>query len=347
MKKLLLIIVLLHLSFAVTGADDALYSGAVAIDSQAESDRAEAIPMALIQVLQKVSGQREMPISPALDEALVNADKLMLSFSYSNIERSSPDGDVSNELRLVVQFMPTEVNRIVQQVGLPRWQRERPAVQVWAVVDDGVNRELKPLEYAYAWESLQDIAAMRGLPVSWPELDEEERQLVDMRLVWGGFTDYLVERGAPPDGVAIIAIRREGRLWTLRWNVAADGQRWAWRNSDQELMFALAQGMHQMVDQVAAANAIAASEQGSWTTELSIGGLEDGQDYADCLGYLQGLSLVTAVDVLGAEPGRVHFRLRLNASTEYFSEALNRGSVLLPTGVESEYDYEFLHYGRD
>jgi len=342
-KKLLLIIVLLHLSFVVAGADNDLYSGAVAIASQTETDRFEAIPVALIQVLQKISGQREMPLSPALDDALANADKLMLSFSYSYAERTSPEGDVNSELRLVVQFMPAEIDRIIQQAGLPRWQRERPAVQIWAVVDDGISRELKPLEYSYAWESLQDVAAMRGLPISWPELDEEERQLVDMRLVWGGFTDYLVERGAPPDGVAIIAIRREGPLWTLRWNVAADGQRWAWRNTDQELMFALAQGIHQMADQVAAANAIAASEQGSWTTELSIGGLGDAQDYAECLGYLQGLSLVTEVDVLGAEPGRVHFRLLLNASTEHLVEALNRGTVLLPTGVESEYDYEFLH----
>ncbi|MCW8926191.1 MAG: hypothetical protein OQJ84_08045, partial [Xanthomonadales bacterium] len=93
----------------------------------------------------------------------------------------------------------------------------------------------------------------------------------------------------------------------------------------------------------AAANSIAASEQGSWTAEVSIGGLDNAQNYADCLGYLQGLSLVTGVEVLGAEPGRVHFRLLLNASTEYLLESFNRGTVLLPTGVESEYDYEFLH----
>lgn len=343
MKKLLLIIVLLHLSFAASAVDDTLYSGAVAIASQAETDRDEAIPLVLIQVLQKISGQREMPLSPVLDEALANADKLMLSFSYRNAERSGPDGNIESELRLVVQFMRAEIDRIVQQAGLPRWQQERPAIQIWAVVDDGLKRELKPLQYSYAWESMQDIATMRGLPISWPELDEEERQLVDMRLVWGGFTDYLVERGAPPDGVAIVAIRREGPLWTLRWNVAANEQRWAWRNSDQELMFALAQGIHQMADQLAAANAIAASEQGLWIMELSIGGLQNASDYAESLAYLQGLSLVTAVDVLGAEPGHVHFRLQLNASTEYLEEALNRGTVLLPTGVESEYDYEFLH----
>jgi hypothetical protein len=346
-KKKLLIIVLLQFFFAVAVADDVLYSGEVAVSSQGETDRAEAIPAALIQVLQKVSGQREMPVSPVLEDALANADKLMLSFSYLYPERTGPDGNVKRELRLAIQFMPAEIDRIIRQAGLPRWQRERPAVQIWAVVDDGIKRELKPLEYAYAWESMQDIAAMRGLPLSWPELDEEERQLVDMRLVWGGFTDYLVERWAPADGVAIIAIRREGPLWTLRWNVAGNGQNWAWRNSDQELMFALAQGVHQMADQIAAANSIAATEQGSWTIDLTIGGLVNATNYAECLNYLQGLNLVTAVDVLGAEPGRVQFRLQLNASTEYLEEALNRGTVLLPTGVESEYDYEFLHYGRN
>ena len=41
-----------------------------------------------------------------------------------------------------------------------------------------------------------------------PELDEEEAQLIDMRLVWGGFTDYLLERGEPGDGLAIVAARR-------------------------------------------------------------------------------------------------------------------------------------------
>ncbi len=346
-KKLLLIIVLLHLPLAGVVADVDLYSGEVAVASQGEADRLEAIPAALIQVLQKVSGKREMPVSQSLDDALTNADKLMLSFRYKNTERTDPDGDINREMRLVIQFMPPEVDRIIQQSGLPRWQQERPAVQIWAVIDDGAKRELKPLEYNYAWESMEDIASMRGLPISWPELDEEERQLVDISLVWGGFTDYLVERGAPADGVATIAIRREGPMWTLGWNVASDGQHWAWRSSDQELMFALAQGVHQMADQIAAANAIAASEQGLWVTDMTIGGLKSAEDYTACLGYLQGLSLVNEVDVLGAEPGRVHFRLQLNASGEHLAEALNRGTVLLPTGAESEYDYEFLHYGRD
>jgi hypothetical protein len=342
MKKLLLIFITLHLSVVDAVAETNLYSGQVVVPSQGEADRNRAIPEALIQVLQKLSGQREMPLSPVLDDALANADRLLLSFRYENVKRAGPDGELSQEIRLLAQFMQAEVDRIVQQAGLPRWQQERPAVQIWVVIDDGRSRELKPLEFGYAWQSMEDIATMRGLPLSWPELDEEEAQLIDMRLVWGGFTDYLVERGAPADGVAIIAARREGPEWSLRWNLASGEQNWSWRNNDQDLMFALAAGIHQMTDELAASNTIAASEQGLSTVEMTIGKLNSAADYAACLDYLQNLSLVTSVEILGANPGQVHFRLQLNATSEHLTEALNRGTVLLPSRTGSEYDYEFL-----
>ncbi len=343
MKKVLLIILTLYLATVDAVADTKLYSGEVVVASQAEEERNEVIPEALIQVLQKISGQREMPIAPALDEALQNADRMLLSFRYKSVDRAGPDGNINQELRLVANFMQPEVDRVVQQIGLPRWQQNRPPVQVWAVLDDGRGRQLKPVEYEYAWDAMEDMAALRGLPIEWPELDEEEAQLIDMSLVWGGFTDYLVERGAPGDGVAIVAARREGPQWTLRWNLTASGKNWSWRNTDDELMFALADGIHQMTNQIATANAIAASEQGEWSVDVAIGGLRNAADYASCLGYLQGLSLVTAVDVVGAEPGLVHFRMQLNAAPEYLGEAFNRSTVLVSARTGSDYEYEYLH----
>ena len=341
-KKLLLIFVLLHFSVAEAVVDADLYSGEVVVPSQTDVDRNEAIPEALIQVLKKLSGEREMPVSSVLDDALENASRLLLSFRYRNVDRTGPDGVITQELRLIAQFMEGEVDKVVTQIGLPRWQQERPTVQIWVVIDDGRKRELKPVEFGYAWESIEDTASVRGLPVSWPELDEEEVQLVDMRLVWGGFTEYLVERGAPADGVAIIAARREGPKWTLRWNLAIDDQQWSWRNGDRELTFALAQGIHAMTDRVSAINTIAASEQGLSTVEITIGKLNSAEDYVNCLEYLQDLSVVTTVEILGADPGRVHFQLQLNAASEYLSEAFRRGSVLVPANRGNDYEYEYL-----
>lgn len=342
LKKILLIIFMVFLTSAKVLADVDLYAGEVVVTSQSEADRDEAIPQALIQVLQKLSGLREMPVSPALDDALSNASGLLQSIRYTNIERFGPDGVASPELHLIASFMQPEVDLLVQQAGLPRWQQERPSVQIWVVIDDGRNRDLKPVEFDYAWVAMEDLATTRGLPLSWPDLDEEELQLIDMRLVWGGFTDYLIERGAPRDGVAIIAARREGPEWNLRWNFTDDDTNWSWRSSDQELMFALAEGVHQLADQIAATNAISASEQVQTSVEVVIGGLLGANDYVRCLDYLENLSLVAKVDVLGAEPGRVNFRLQLNAASEYLTEAFNRGSVLSPGRTGSEFDYEFI-----
>ena len=342
MKKILLIFITLHLFASHAMADINLYSGEVFVASQSEADRRVALPDALIQVLQKLSGQREIPSSQELDEALMDANRFLRSYRYTRVDQTATDGVVTQELRLVAQFMQAEVDRIVQQVGLPRWRQERPAVQIWVVVDDGLNRQLKPLEFGYAWESMEQVSALRGLPVSWPELDEEEVQLIDMRLVWGGFTDYLVERGAPEDGVVIVAARREGPQWTVRWNLASGSQNWSWQTSDIDFQYALAEGINQMADKIAASNAIAASDQGVWTIDVTIGELNSGGSYAHCLEYLQNLSLVNEVEILGADPGRVHFRLQLNASREHLSEALKQGTVLLPARAGSEFDYEYL-----
>ena len=343
MKIILLIIVTLSLSVAQAAPAINLYSGEVVVPSQTEADRNRAIPQAFIQVLQKLSGQREIPRSPALDDASNNAARSLRSYRYKKVDITAADGTVTGELRLVAQFMQPEVDRVIQQIGLPRWQQERPDIQIWVVIDDGRNRQLKPLEFDYVWGSMEDVAVIRGLPVSWPELDEEEVQLVDMRLVWGGFTDYLIERGAPEDGVAIIAARREGPQWTVRWNLTSNGQNWRWQSDDLELMNALEEGIHQMADQIAASNSIAASEQGLWTVDISVGELNSAEAYVSCLEYLQDLSLVNVVEILGADPGRVHFRLQLNASAEHLSDAFSRNPVLVPARAGSEYQYEFLH----
>ena len=343
MKKLLLVIVTLYLSATQAVAEINLYTGEVVVASQSEADRNTAVPLALIQVLQKLSGQRDIASTPELEEALNNANRLLLSYRYAKVEHTAADGTATQELRLVAQFVQSEVDRIFQKIGMPRWRQERPEVQLWVVIDDDRNRQLKPLEFDYAWQSIEEIATMRGLPVGWPELDEEEIQLIDMRLVWGGFTDYLVERGAPDDGVAIIAARREGPQWTVRWNLASGSQHWSWQNSDLELMYALSEGTHHMADQVAQSNTIAVSEQGFELMDVRIGGLSNAEAYASCLEYLQNLSLVSAVEIIGAEPARVHFRLQLNASREHLTEAFERGSVLLPARAGSDFEYEFLY----
>ncbi len=127
----------------------------------------------------------------------------------------------------------------------------------------------------------------------------------------------------------ISAARREGpaveraQQPDLRWS-----EHWTWRIQDIDLQAALAESMQQAVDQVAAANTIAATDLGTWMHPLEIAGLAGADDYSRCLAYLQQLSVVNQVSVRSARPGTVNFRLELNALPQYLEETLLDGPVL-------------------
>lgn len=307
-----------------------LYSGEVAVADQSADQRQSAVQGALLQVLQKHSGLRELPLHPALDRALRTAGRMLLSFHYRRHERTQPDGSVDTELRLVANFLPQAVDEVVQELELPRWRQERRPVTLWVVVDDGSGRDLMPMEYAYAWDALSDVASARGLPIQWPELDEEQRDAVDLQLLWGGFTDEVQPPRDSSAGVVIVAARREGPVWNVRWNFGGAERTAGWRIRDRDLGFALVDGLHRLVDFVASRDAIAPSEQGDWRFELRVAGLRDAVDYARCLAYLDGLSVVDGLDVIEAGPGEVMFSLDLNATPAYLVSELERDRVLWP-----------------
>ena len=105
---------------------------------------------------------------------------------------------------------------------------------------------------------------------------------------------------------------------------------------------ALVDGVHQMTDRIASTNAIEATAQGQWAIDIRVTDLNNVEQYAACLFYLENQSLVTSVDIMAAEPGLVQFHLRLNASPQYVTDVFNRGSVLLVIGEADSLEYRYL-----
>jgi hypothetical protein len=329
MARTLKILPLLFMMMSLPAQALDLYSGEVVVRDQSAAERLESVPSALIQVLQKHSGQRELPLHPALDSALLSANRIMVSFYYREYEKIAPDNSSTKEWRLVANFLPEAVERIVKQLELPRWRSDREPVSIWIVVDDGLGRRLMPVEYEYAWNALKDIAHQRGLPLIWPELDEEQSQEVDLQLLWGGFTDELPEHMANAGDIVIVAARREGPVWNVRWNFGSDEQTSGWRVRDTDLSFALVDGLHSLTDFVSRRDAIAASGQGNWLYEISISGFQGAADYANCLAYLEGLLVVDRVNIREAGKGVIRFSLELNTMPEFFEDEVARNNFLV------------------
>ena len=303
-----------------------LYTGEVPVASQDSAERRRALPQALEHVFQKQSGLTYFEDYPLIEPALGNASSILLSFHYRNEETVLADGSEGNVLRLVANFSEAKVDEMVQSLQLPLWKPDRPPLDIWVVVDDGVDRRTFPLEFSYAWRSMGAAAARRGLNVRWPVPDEEGQYQIDAQLLWGGYTEDLGagQRG----GVMIAAARREGLEWSVRNNVSYNGEDWTWRVQDIDLQSALTQSMQQAIDRIAAANTIAASELGLWGYQLTIGGLGNAHDYQRCLAYLQSLSVVNHVSVISAGQGNVVFKLELSAVPQYLEEALGTGRFI-------------------
>ncbi|GEM_PF-901254 len=325
------------LVFSVSAMAVDLYSGVAEVPGQGDAERRAATPDALVNVLQKQSGQWDIPLDPALEAALADPDNMLVAYQYRE-DRIPRPGDVTEEkLMLVASFVPAAVDRLVREMQLPRWRPQRAPVVVWVVVDDGGRRQLMPVEYSDAWSSMKRIADLRGLPLAWPELDQELAQSLDLQLLWGGYTDQLVAANAATDGIVIVAARREGREWNVRWNWE-DGETSAgWRTGSTDLSQALVEGTHQLVDHVARANSIGPAGLVATQTQLRVTGLESADEYASVLGYLENLGLVDDLRVRGAGRDGVDFELALNADSTYLEQAFKNDSVLEPGPREGEY----------
>lgn len=315
-----------------------VYTGETPVSGQSSSERRQALPRALANTLQKHSGLRSLDDIPEAGPSLELASSVLVTFFYRNAERTLADGATVEELRLVAKFSPKEVDELARSLQLPLWPALRNPLEIWVVVDDGRQREILPLETAYARDSLQATAELRGQPLVWPEPDEEGMYPVDMQLLWGGYTEDLASLNGV--GVLILAARREGARWSIRANLGFAGEHFAWRLQDFDIESGLVEGLNRAIDQVASSNAIAATDQGVWTRDLTIAGLNSSDDYQACLAYLQGIGIVDRVSVLYARPDGMRFRLELNAAPNYLDEAFARAGRLEPADEEGLFMFQ-------
>ena len=315
-----------------------LYSGAVPVADQSQSEQERAMPPALEQVLQKLTGLRDFSEFPGVESAMQDARSMVISFYYDNKEMTLPDGSLQQELRFVANFSHTSVDGLIQAARLPIWNPERRPLTIWLVIDDGVSRRIMPIEFAYTWDRMADIAEARGMPVTRPQPDAEGKYSVDMQLLWGGYTEELA--GSGPVNALIMAARREGPEWNVRMNLDYMGEKWSWRNRDTEIENALVEGLQTAIDDISRVNSISAADRGQWNFEITVNGLVAARDYNRCLSYLQGVSLVDRVRVSKAGPGWVHFVLGLNALPEYLVRTLASDGVLVKSSKEDEYSLQ-------
>jgi len=319
-------------------ATDELYQGSAVVADQSSAEQEKGTRDALLQVLGKLSGLNQFEAYPELGPALSRARSMVMAFYYENHPQLLPDGSSIEQKRLVANFSPKAVDQLHTELQLPRWNPDRPALKIWPVVAYGQERTIMPIELEYAWAGMADLALGRGMPLRWPEADENGEYAVDVQLLWGGYTDDLGEQS--PGETLVVAALQDGPEWNVRMSLDYEGLRWSERFRGADLETVLQQGLNQAINQVVAASSIAAADSGEWMVDITVTQLTNGADYARCLAYLQGLSVVENVSVKNAEAGKVQFSLTLNAAPQYLQQYLQSGKTLVAGSFEGEYQLQ-------
>lgn len=332
-------LLLLTLNGATADETAELYTGEVAVPDQARTTRDRALGRAFENVLVKLSGQRTLPDSVTTELLGSRARSGLQSVTYQQYTVAIDEESEFEELRLQARFDSGTTDDALRFLGLPRWPVERRRLQFIMAIEVDNERRLITTDDAYLGFVATDTAGQRGLPleVSLQPADGEF-DLSWLQEIWGGFTETpLAEsRAAGFDGVLLASASQRNGLWQMRWNMAVPDREWTWSIRGNDLHEALADGVHEAANRIAASVAIQPTEQGRWLENVEVANIRSNRDYLRCLEYLQGLHLVRQVQIVFVQGQRIRFQLELSAAPEHLHHAIDRGGLLSLVGASMD-----------
>ena len=312
-----------------------VYEAEVPVANQTAAARSNGFARALVQVLNKLSGENNSNARPGVGNELRRANTYVRSYDYRQDEAVSPStGAPTFGTTLVVRFDEAKVDRMVSELGLAYWPRPRPKPVLWLAIDDGSGPRLVGLPQAAAARAVLDRAKQRGYALGLPAGSAAEQAAAGA--IWRGDTSAIARlssRYSPPMQL-LGKLYRAGSGWNSDW-VFVDGGRVLskWSKSSTDARAAMASGADGAADALIRKYGrkakAATSPPGDFN--MTFTGIDSGDDYLRLAGYLQRLDVVKRLTPLRATPGAYVVRVSLNTGMAGFRRAIDQ-SVLAEDG---------------
>ncbi len=323
------------IAVTVTG----LYQAEIPVTNQSSSQRQSAVRAAFIQIMVKLTGNRNAGSIYGVDELVPQAEQFVQQYEY----RNQVNEEGIETTRLWVQFDQNVVDNRMREYNIPVWSQERPSTLVWLVINDDLGQRFASLdEYSRYFAVLQEQARARGISFITPLFDLQDAAAISTNAIVAGDTGAIEQASSryQPDAIlagVVNAVTPE--LWEGNWISIVQQQNLTSTGSGDSLEIVLSEGVDAHADQLAARFADTQGFVNETTEQIRVTGIRHFEDYAKTLSYLESLNFVSAVDVSRVDVNQVEFVLQLRASNASLSQALSLGRLLQPgTGV-NEYRY--------
>lgn len=296
---------------------DDLYSADVSVQDRSEEAREAALEDAMRMVLVRVTGSPQAAARSELEPLIERSASFVQAYRYMR-------GNAN--LRLSVSFDGQAVQEAAAASGVPVWGPERPRLLVWLAIDyGGGQRLIVPADSeGPVARTLQAAARERGLPISLPLMDAQDRQRISFADVWGGFTEAVEAASAryAPDAILVGRARRRqsGRLG-VEWKLHFGAELMAEQGG-------IGDGIQRAADYFAQQFAIGGRGQTGRFAQLEVADIDSLRHYARVIEHLEKLSVVENVRLSEVSGDAVVFELTLKGTLEQLRRAIALGNVL-------------------
>lgn len=212
---------------------------------------------------------------------------------------------------VAMEFEPALLRDVLASAGSPMLGRNRPGVLVWAVEAQALGDELVAQGSDWA-ETLRRAAQYRGVPVSFPLGDLEDRGRVsetNIRKAEGDALAAASERYAP-EGVLAIGANADDEQATLSWSFWLNQREYAGKVEGADPQAAadqLMQGVASAIFEQYAIPAVSDSEQYRWT--IVVNEVQTLDEFAGVQRMIQQLGARSAPQLLSVAGDQVTFEL--------------------------------------
>jgi len=311
-------------------AAQGVYQAEVTVRSQNEGERSNGFARALVQVLGRISGDRNAAARPGIGQELRNARDYVESYDYRQDEGISPTtGAPTYDTTLVVRFDQDKVDNMIAALGVPVWPQPRPKPVLWLAIDDGRGARLVGLPQAGAARAALDRAAQRGFKLGLPSGSAAEQAAVGA--IWRGDAAAIARlssRYSPPMQLIGKLYRSKGG-WTGDWTFVDSGRVLnTWTDEEPDARRAMAAGADGAADALVRRYAKAESAGPPGIVRVVFTGIDSSEDFMRLSGYLQGMPVVRRITPVRATPAGLEVDLDLATGLSGFRRLVDDDVLL-------------------
>lgn len=306
-----------------------LYQEKVPVNTQSVTERNLAMQKALARVLIKISGDEEIISNPKIKTRLHSAE--MLAQEYTYFTTNSPG---SRPFILQVNFDINGVNQWLRDANAPVWGQNRPAILSWVVIEatHSAAEIISNHSNNSLVEQFKQSAEKRGIPLIFPNMDAVDIGAIHINDITQLALNHL-NTASKRYGSNILLIGhvvQNSEEVTTQWKLIIGNDQWSWDIKGKTMTDIIPAIVNITADMLAKRYAIITSNTIQKNIIIKIIGIDQQNDFAQLIRYLNHLTPVANVGILRIADNEVLLNISLFSTQESFAQAIGQGQKLTP-----------------